>query len=130
MINQPLIQPYDIKRVGPCSYDIRTKLEKEDKESLYLVSEETFNMPKEYLGIISLRSNAIRRASPVPVTYSLLIDPGFKGKLIFRILKLNYPIGDLVNIFQIMFMKVDGKVEVPYNVRNTSTAVNRQGFKK
>jgi len=92
------------------------------------VSEETFNMPKEYLGIISLRSNAIKRASPVPVTHSLLVDPGFKGKLIFRILKLNYPIGDLVNIFQIMFMKVHGKVEVPYNVRSTSTTVNRQGF--
>ena len=128
MINKPLITPYREERLGPCSYDITTKLEREDDESLYLVSEETFTIPREYLGIVCLRSNASKRTSPILASYSQLVDPGYTGKLIFRVLKLKYPIGNLVDLFQIIFMRVDGKVGVAYNERKTSTALERKGF--
>jgi deoxycytidine triphosphate deaminase len=128
IMGRPLICPFQRKRLGPVSYDITTRLEKEDEESLYLVSEEIFTMPREYFGLVLIRSNASKRTSPILASYSQLVDPGYSGKLIFRVLKLKYPIGNLVDLFQIMFFKVCGKVEIDYSQRKTSTAVGRNGF--
>jgi deoxycytidine triphosphate deaminase len=128
IINRPLIEPFDSNRLGPCSYDVTTYLENEDEESLYLVSVETFNIPRKYLGIVCLRSNASKRTSPVIASYSQLVDPGYSGKLIFRVLKLKYSIGNLTNLFQILFFKIEGKVSISYSERKSSTAMNRKGF--
>ena len=128
IIGKPLIEPYSEEKLGPCSYDLRTRLIKEDEESLYLVTEETINMPREYLGIVCLRSNASKRISPIIASYSQLVDPGYSGKLIFRIVKLKYPIGNLEDLFQILFLRIYGDVGVAYNERSKSTAMGRQGF--
>lgn len=122
------IYHFDKERLGPVSYDVFTRLEKEDEESFYLVSEEIFVLPRDVAGIVCLRSNSSKRSSPIVASYSQLVDPGYEGKLIFRVLKLKYPIGDLTNLFQILFFKVEGKVGVSYNERKKSTAMFRQGF--
>jgi deoxycytidine triphosphate deaminase len=122
------IYHFNEKRLGPVSYDIFTRLEKEDEESLYLVSEEIFILPRDIAGIVCLRSNSSKRSSPVVASYSQLVDPGYEGKLIFRVLKLKYPIGNLTNLFQILFFRVDGKVGTSYDERKTSTAIGRKGF--
>jgi len=126
--NKIVIEPFNRERLGPCSYDITTRIVKEDEESLYLVSEETITIGKDIVGIGILRSNASKRVSPVIASYSQLIDPGYSGKLIFRILKLKFPIGDIANLFQIVFFRLRNKVEVGYNERSKSTAMGRQGF--
>jgi len=127
--NKITIEPFDIKKLGPVSYDLTTRLERDDEEVIDLVTEETITLSRDIAGIVCFRSNATKRSSPPIAVFSQLVDPGYSGKLIFRIVKLKYPLGDLTSLFQIMFVKVDGKVAVPYNKRKSSTAMNRVGFK-
>jgi len=123
-----LIDPFDPERMGPVSYDIKTHRQGGDEESIYLVSDEEFNLPRSIAALVLLRSNTSFRKSPLLASFSQLVDPGYSGHLVFRLLKLEYPFGDLTNLFQIIFFEVKGEVGEAYNERQKSTAMGRKGF--
>jgi deoxycytidine triphosphate deaminase len=84
-------------------------------------------MPRDLVGMACLRSRSTQRG--IFASFSPLIDPGFRGGLIFLVWKpenpnLDFPVGDL---FQVMFFKV-GEIDVSYNERKNSTAMERKGF--
>mgnify|MGYP001047061361 CR=1 FL=1 len=121
------IEPFDSRRLGPVSYDILTELQDWDKNMARLRSVETFTLPRNILGICSLRSRATHMEETF-ASFSNLIDPGYSGKLIFLVYSPADYAFNYTDLFQIMFMVVDGKVGVAYNERKSSTAMNRNGF--
>jgi len=78
------IEPFDSRRLGPVSYDILTELQDWDKNMARLRSVETFTLPRNILGICSLRSRATHMEE-IFASFSNLIDPGYSGKLIFLV---------------------------------------------
>jgi len=132
-----IIEPFDREKLGPVSYDLTTEVEYTirtdySKSSIYkLVTKETITMPREYLGILSPRSRVAMK--DLFTSSSMLVDPGFKGKLTFLVLDILKRRGAVIpkmdNLFQMMMVRVEGEVQVPYDKRKTSTAMNRRGFK-
>lgn len=126
-LDQSLIEPFDEKKLGPVSYDLTTIQESQTRGIRRLVTKETLHLPRDIVGFVVPRSRIAKRG--LFFSSSLLVDPGYQGKLIFLVycpeeLNRDVPISDL---FQIMFFKI-GKVEVAYDERESSTAMGREGF--
>lgn len=120
------IEPFDPKRLGPVSYDLTTFRKGEYRGVLRLVSEERITLARNIAGWVSLRSNTTKRN--IFASFSSLVDPGYSGHLIFLVFDpTNRFVGNLINIFQIVFFKV-GEVEVAYDEREKSTAMDRKDF--
>jgi deoxycytidine triphosphate deaminase len=123
------ITPFDKKNLGPVSYDLSTVSEYISRGVRRLVTRETIQLSKAVAGIICLRSRGALRG--LFWSGSQLVDPGYKGKLLFLVYDPVNPNKDYdsSDLFQIMFFRV-GAVEVPYDERPASTAMNREGFNK
>ena len=119
------IKPFDIKKLGPVSYDITTLREDIAGRNYKLVSTEEITLSKSIAGLIGLRSKTTKKG--IWASFSPLIDPGFKGHLIFLVQTIPFRPVDLHHLFQIMFFKL-GTVNVTYNKRESSTAMDRRGF--
>jgi len=121
------IKPFDPSRLGPVSYDITTDVQDFKNKAWRLVSKERFTLPKDLAGLVSLRSRTSKM--DLFASFSQLVDPGYSGHLLFLIYNPAYPetLTEFKDLFQIMFFKV-GKVNVAYNERKTSTAMDRKGF--
>jgi deoxycytidine triphosphate deaminase len=128
MINRPLINPYDEKRLGPMSYDLVTEVVEDTDNLVKLVTKEYIIMPREYYGILMPRSRIAFKG--LDVIYGTLVDPGFEGNLVIigRFIIPHAIHYGYDNLFQLLIGKVDGKVGIAYNERKTSTAMNRKGF--
>jgi deoxycytidine triphosphate deaminase len=121
------IEPYDPDRLGPVSYDLTTHAFGSINDVRQLTTAEVITMPRDLVGILTPRSRLAVRG--LFASFSLLVDPGFKGHLIFLVfrpgqLTEDYNVSDL---FQIMFMKI-GSVGTSYDERPSSTAMGRNGF--
>jgi len=123
-----IIEPFKRERLGPVSYDITTRPEGVGRNGVWrLVSIETITMPRDLVGMLAPRSKTSKQG--IFSSYSPLVDPGYRGHVIFLVYNPalpSYP-GHLKNLFQLMFFRI-GKVNVAYNERKTSTAMDREGF--
>jgi len=119
------IDPFDLERLGPVSYDITTKIVKRVGNISKLVSVEKFELSRNMVGLIVPRSRIAKLG--LFTSYGPLIDPGYRGKLIFLVLTQDSYRRKLSDLFQIIFFKV-GEVMEAYNERKKSTAMDREGF--
>ena len=121
------IKPFNIKKLGPVSYDLTTFIEKSGKLMSRLVSLEEFKLPRDIVGILAPRSRVSLRG--IFTSFSPIVDPGYRGHVIFLVYRPEPPhlIINMMDLFQIMFFRV-GEVKVAYNERKSSTAMDRRGF--
>jgi deoxycytidine triphosphate deaminase len=141
------IVPYWPDRLGPVSYDLHTHVDGSDKTEMlvygseqWVMTESIKNLPRliklvtteeiqlspGYVGTAMCRSRSELRG--LITSFSPLVDPGYKGHLIFLVLDT---IGNCIRVddlFQITFDKVYGDVARPYNKRKGSNAMGRTGF--
>jgi len=82
-------------------------------EHLLIESIEYLEMPNYLTALIALRSTFSRLGLSTPPT---LIDPGFKGKIVFHLIGSSYPIKlyEGIAVFKIIFLYVSSNTEV-YN---------------
>jgi len=136
------IKPFNKKNLGPNSYDLTLHNEFsffkynnkkinliKNKFNLYLLkpgqkivikSNEIIKVSNKYLAILSQRSNYARLFS---LNMSFLVDSGYEGYITASLINNNkFPIEikSGIRFCQIMFSKVDGKVDVPYFLREGS----------
>ena len=124
------LNPFYERCLGPVSYDVGTRIEEVADLGVYrLVSHEEVKLSKDIAGIIGERSRIANYS--LFASFSPLIDPGFKGHLIFLVQDPFYQLRnvqeELGALFQIMFFRV-GEVNVAYNEREKSTAMHRENF--
>ena len=124
------LKPFYERCLGPVSYDVGTTIEDTADFGIYkLVSHEEIKLSRDIAGIIGERSRIANYS--LFASFSPLIDPGFKGHLIFLVQDPFYQLRnvqeELGALFQIMFFRV-GEVDVAYNERKTSTGMDRKGF--
>jgi len=125
---QLIIAPFDPECLGPVSYDLHTFQSAPPIRGVRrLISIEQFSMPRDLVGLVCLRSRSSQRG--IFASFGPLIDPGFRGQLIFLVWKPENPNLDfsVADLFQVMFFKV-GEVDVSYDERKSSTAMERKGF--
>jgi len=79
-------------------------------EHLLIESLEYLEMPNYLTALIALRSTFSRLGLSTPPT---LIDPGFKGKVVFHLIGTAYPIRlyDSMAVFKVIFMYVPSNIE-------------------
>lgn len=79
-------------------------------EHLLIESIEYLEMPTYLTALIALRSTFSRLGLSTPPT---LIDPGFKGKIVFHLIGSSYPIKlyDSMAVFKVVFMYVRSNIE-------------------
>ena len=82
-------------------------------EHLLIESIEYLEMPNYLTALIALRSTFSRLGLSTPPT---LIDPGFKGKIVFHLIGSSYPIKlyEGIAVFKVIFLYVSSNTEV-YN---------------
>ena len=126
---QLIIEPFDMKRLGPVSYDLKTVQESSSRGVKKLVTVETIQMPYDVAGVVMARSRVANRE--VFTSFGPLVDPGYKGKLIFLVWKPGNPNEDynVSDLFQIVFFRIKTPA-VTYDQRPESTAMLRSGFDK
>ena len=79
-------------------------------EHLLIESIEYLKMPKYLTALIALRSTFSRLGLSTPPT---LIDPGFKGKIVFHLIGSSYPIWlyEGIAVFKVIFMYTPTNIE-------------------
>ena len=152
-----VIEPFKHKNLGPNSYDLTlhkkimvpwtpengevdvTKtipryIEKElpysipPHGSIVVRSNEIIGVKEKTLGILSARSNLARL--PLILSYSTLIDTGFKGFITAVLYNPNpFPVRIVPNyrFMQVMFDYVDGVISTPYDKRTWSKNLDQFG---
>ena len=124
------IVPFNHDRLGPVSYDIETEVDSVGDYGIHrLISVEEYRLPRDVAGIIGARSRIANKR--LFTSFIPLIDPGFKGHLIFLVLdpfhKVRNIQKEMTGLFQVMFFRL-GEVDKAYNERKSSTAMDRKGF--
>jgi len=119
------INPFSREKLGPVSYDVSTKVVRKIGNIIRLISVEDFELNRNIVALVVPRSRMGKYG--IVSCYSGLIDPGFRGKLIFLIHQPEGGKRSYSDLFQIIFFRV-GEVMEAYNERKKSTAMDREGF--
>jgi len=110
-------QPLDLGEVGNkpingkyFSFQKDKKYIIQPNEHLLIESIEYLKMPKYLTALIALRSTFSRLGLSTPPT---LIDPGFKGKIVFHLIGSSYPIWlyEGIAVFKVIFMYTPTNIE-------------------
>lgn len=110
-------QPLDLGEVGNkpingkyFSFQKDKKYIIQPNEHLLIESIEYLKMPKYLTALIALRSTFSRLGLSTPPT---LIDPGFKGKIVFHLIGSSYPIWlyEGMAVFKVIFMYTPTNIE-------------------
>ena len=110
-------QPLDLGEVGSKSINGKYFSFQKDKkyiiqpnEHLLIESIEYLKMPRYLTALIALRSTFSRLGLSTPPT---LIDPGFKGKIVFHLIGSSYPIWlyEGIAVFKVIFMYTPTNIE-------------------